>query len=241
MQYVVALNRSVFCYYKSAAMLFIGLFIFELFILYMLSRNIYVLFFKLFYRLTGDKNISIHLLAFLFLPGTLLHEAAHWLAAVILFVPAKSMTLVPKMEGQSLRLGSVSIAKTDIIRRLIIGAAPIILGVSIILAMLYFAFSNNIVNNYLIVFLLGYLVFEIGNTMFSSKKDMEGAVSLALAVLVTSFIFYFLGQRIVFSGVMEFLYHPILVDIFRRGTLYLFIPILIDLFFILILKPVYTR
>jgi hypothetical protein len=225
-------------------MFFIGLFILELFILYLLSRNIYVLFFQLLHHATRSKKITIHLLAFLFLPGTLLHEAAHWLAAKILFVSTGSMTLIPKMDEKgSLRLGSVMIAKTDIIRRFIIGAAPVILGVSIILAMLYFAFKKNIFNDYLVIVLLGYLVFEVGNTMFSSKKDMEGALSLILAVLVTGVIFYFLGLflglSVETSGIIELLSSPILVDIFRKGSLYLLIPMVIDLLFIIILKPVY--
>ena len=223
-------------------MLFIGLFILELFILYLLSRRVYMLFFKLFYRITRNKNITIHLLAFLFLPGTFLHEVAHWLAAVMLFVPVGSMTLIPKMgEKGSLRLGSVSIAKTDIIRRLIIGSAPVILGVGIILATFYFVLKRNIFNDYLMIFLLGYLVFEIGNTMFSSKKDMEGALSLVLTVLVAGVVFYFLGFRVGISGVIEFLSNPMVVDIFRKGTMYLFIPLFIDLFFILVLKMVHAR
>ncbi len=223
-------------------MLFIGLFVIELVILYLLTHNIYTLFFNLFYRVSRGKNIATYLLAFLFLPGTFLHELAHWLAAIILFVPVGSMTLTPKRNGGgNLRLGSVSIAKTDIMRHFIIGAAPIIVGVSIILTMLYMAFKENIFNNFLMFFLLGYVVFEIGNTMFSSKKDMEGALSLVLMLLVASVVFYFLGFRVVISGVIEFLSSPIIVDIFRRGTLYLLIPMLIDLFFILILKMAHVR
>lgn len=222
-------------------MFFIGLFVVELFILYLLTHNIYNLFFKLFYRITRNKNAAIYLLAFLFLPGTFFHELAHWLAAIILFVPTGPMTLIPKMkEGGGLRLGSVAIAETDIMRRFIIGAAPVLFGVVLILGMLYFAFKNDVLNNYLMIFLLGYFVFEIGNTMFSSKKDMEGALGLILTVLITSVVLIFLGFsigiRFDFSVVVDFLSNPVIVNIFSKGALYLLIPIIIDLVFIAILR-----
>jgi hypothetical protein len=223
-------------------MLFIGLFILELFILYLLSRNLYVLLFRCIHHVTRNKRATIHLVAFLFLPGTFLHEVAHWITANLLFVPTGSMTLIPKMDEKgNLRLGSVMIAKTDIIRRFLIGAAPVILGVSIILATLYFAFQKNIFDNYLIIFLLGCLVFQIGNTMFSSKKDMEGALGLILTVLVAGIVFYFLGLQlhVDISRVMELFSNPMVTNIFLKGSLYLLIPILIDLLFILILKPIY--
>jgi hypothetical protein len=226
------------------AMFFVGLFIFELFILYLLTHNIYTLFFRLFYRITRNRDISTKLLAFLFLPGTFFHELAHWLTAIILFVPARAITLFPKMnDGGSLQLGSVSIAKTDIVRRFIIGAAPILFGVSLILSVLYFAFKNNFINDYLMIFLLGYFIFEVGNTMFSSKKDMEGALGLFLTIFVTSFVLYFLGSAIGIyvdaSVVINFFSKHIMLDIFSKGSLYLLIPIIIDLIFITILKVIH--
>jgi hypothetical protein len=162
--------------------------------------------------------------------------------ANLLFVQTGSMTLIPKMDEKgNLRLGSVMVAQSDIIRRLIIGAAPVILGVSIIITSLYFAFQKNIFDNYLIIFLLGCLVFQIGNTMFSSKKDMEGALGLILTVIVAGIVFYFLGLQlhVDISRVRELLSNPMVTNIFLKGSLYLLIPILIDLLFILILKPIY--
>ena len=223
-------------------MLFIALFILELFILYLLSHNLYVLIFQLLYRVTKNKKATIHLLAILFLPGTLLHEVSHWIMANLLFVQTGAMSLIPKMDEKgNLRLGSVMVAQSDIIRRLIIGAAPVILGVSIMLTALYFAFKQNIFDNYLIIFLLGCLVFQIGNTMFSSKKDMEGALGLILTLIVATIVFYFLGLQlhVDISRVMELFSSPIVLNIFLKGSLYLLIPILIDLLFILILKPIY--
>ena len=53
--------------------------------------------------------------------------------------------------------------------------------------------------------------------------------------------FSFLADENIHPKVIEFLNNPILVDIFRMGTLYMLIPIFIDLLFIVILRAVYVR
>lgn len=219
----VCISASNFSY----NMFFEALFIFELFLLYLLSYNVSILL---------SRFLPIHLLALLFLPGTLLHEIAHWLAAVLLFVSVGNISLIPKLEKGGLKLGSVSIEKTDPARRFLIGSAPVFLGVSIIIVGIYFALNNDLLNNYWSIPILSYIIFVIGNTMFSSKKDMEGALKFSLVILLLGSISYLLGLRIQITMIIDFLSQPFVVDIFQKGSTYLLFPIIIDASFILILR-----
>lgn len=217
-------------------MLFEGLFIFELFLLYFLSHNVSVLFSRFLYRLTRNKKLTVNLLALLFLPGTILHEIAHWMTAKALFVPVGKISLYPKLTSGGVILGSVSMNKTDPLRRLLIGTAPVFFGVGIIVGALYFASKNNLLNNYWSILLLAYIVFEIGNTMFSSKKDMEGTIGLLLVVIFLGGICYLLGLRIQISAIMAFLSQPFVTAVFQKGSIYLLLPIIVDGIFILVLR-----
>jgi hypothetical protein len=217
-------------------MLFEGLFVLELFLLYFLSHNVSVLFSRFFYRLTRNKNLTVNLLALLFLPGTILHEIAHWTTAKTLFVPVGKISLLPKMETGGVILGSVSMGKTDPVRRLLIGTAPVFFGVGIIVGALYFASKNNLLNNYWSILLLAYIVFEIGNTMFSSKKDMEGTIGLLLVVILLGGICYLLGLRIQVGAIVTFLSRPFVMAIFQKGGIYLLLPIVVDAIFISVLR-----
>lgn len=217
-------------------MLFEGLFVFELFLLYFLSHNVSMLFSRLLYRLTRNKKLTINLLALLLLPGTILHEIAHWLTAVVLFVPVGKISLWPKITSSGVVLGSVSMEKTDPVRRLLIGTAPVFIGVGIITGVIYFATKNNLLDNYWNILLLALIVFEIGNTMFSSKKDMEGAIELLLAVIFLGGVCYLLGLRIQVSAIMAFLSQPLITAIFQKGSVYLLFPVIVDTIIILVLK-----
>lgn len=217
-------------------MFFEGLFVFELFLLYFLSHNVTMYFSRILYRLTRNKKLTVNLLALFFLPGTILHEIAHWLTAMLLFVPAGNMSLMPKLTSGGVILGSVSMGKTDPIRRLLIGTAPVFFGVGIIVGVLYFASENNLFNNNWIILLLGLVVFEIGNTMFSSKKDVEGAIELLIVVLILGGICYLLGLRIQVETIIAFLSQPLMVAVFQKGSIYLLFPIVVDAIFIFALR-----
>lgn len=217
-------------------MFFEGLFIFELFLLYFLSNKVSVLFSGFLYSLTRNKNITVNLLALLFLPGTILHEIAHWVAAKALFVPVGKISLRTKFTSDGVILGSVSMEKTDPLRRLIIGTAPVFMGVGIITGSLYFASKNNLLNNYWSILLLALVVFEIGNTMFSSKKDMEGTIGLLLVVIFLGGICYLLGLRIQTATIISFISQPLIIAVFQKGSVYLLLPIIVDAVFISVLK-----
>ncbi len=217
-------------------MLLFLLFLVELFVLFLLSRTLTRTLSYSLYHITRSKKLAVHVMAALFFPGTLIHELSHAFMAMLLRVHVGHMEFVPKIEGDKVKLGSVLIARTDFLRRFLIGAAPFLTGTAILLGVLFYAAHNQLFGNYQIVILLGYIVFEIGNTMFSSHKDMEGTVELLLTLLIITLIFYFLGVRLpAFSPDIIF-NQPLVKNVLEKGCLFLLLPIAIDIVVIGLLK-----
>jgi hypothetical protein len=189
-----------------------------------------------------SRFVSINILSFIFLPGIVIHELAHFLVATILFVPAGEMEFMPKKEGNSAKLGSVQIGKTDPVRRSIIGFAPVFVGLVIIIGVTYL-FSSNILffqgkdlYIFIIVILaLIYLLFSVGNTMFSSKADMKGTLEILTCLVVIFAAVYVLGFRPPLTFFNQ-IFTKEIIGIFQKSTLFLLTPIAIDLLILGILK-----
>lgn len=175
-------------------------------------------------------------MSLLFFPGTLIHELSHAFMAVVLQVPVGNMKLFPQIVNNGIKLGSVEIAQTDPLRRLFIGLGPFLFGTILLIATFFYAASNQLFENKLFILIAFYTVFEIGNTMFSSKKDMEGAFELVITIFIILLILYFIGFRLpAFNP--ELIFSNILIqETFKKSTLYLGVPIIIDLVLILLLK-----
>jgi hypothetical protein len=171
-------------------------------------------------------------MAFLFFPGTFVHEVSHYLMAKLLFVPAGNMTLLPKIEDDGVRLGSVMIGKSDPIRRLFIGVAPFLIGTSIILTTLFIAEEYQLWNNFFYILLTILVLFQITNTMFSSKKDLEGAVWFVIIISAITIVLYLTGARVSLSD-FERIFTEHLINLFYQGVVYLTIPLIIDIVIII--------
>ncbi len=215
---------------------FIWIFLAELVLLSALTSHSSSYFLRLFYSLTGSEKGAVILFSILFFPGTFVHELAHWLMAKILLVPTSQMEFVPQIQGGSIKLGSVSIAKTDPLRRLLIGVAPVIVGLSILLGMLwsiqaYFQYFSSY--PWWIWLALGYVVFVIGSTMFSSRKDLEGSLGVIISIGLTILGIYLLD----FGWVLNALYPWLTInlnDFFYQISGLLTVPIGIDLAVIIV-------
>lgn len=207
-------------------MFYFALLLLEIIALFLLSRKM---------SNALSKFLSINLLSFLFLPGVIIHELSHMLVAVILFVPVGNMEFTPKKSEGGLKLGSIEIAKTDPIRRSIIGFAPVFVGLMIVVGIVYL-FTNNILffqdkDFYIlgVVFLaIAYLLFAISNTMFSSSKDMEGTVEVLLTLLIIFVSSYILGFRPSLDFVRN-LFTEQIADLLQKSAFFLSAPIVIDI------------
>lgn len=185
---------------------------------------------------TLSKFMSINFLSFLFLPGVIIHELSHLLVAVILFVPVGDMEFTPRKNESGVKLGSVQIAKTDPVRRSIIGFAPVCVGLMIVVGIVYL-FSSNAVflkdkNIYVIlsvVLAITYILFAVSNTMFSSSKDMEGTVEILITLLLILGAIYILGFRPSLSFIDKIFTKEVL-EVIKKSAIFLLAPIAIDLF-----------
>ena len=185
-------------------------------------------------------------MAILFFPGVVVHELSHLITAGVLFVRTGEIEFLPKMEGDKVKLGSVAIEKTDPVRRAIIGFAPVVVGLLIISGIAYYALTSSPLPlgegegeglsqwiKILVNVAAFYLLFAISNTMFSSRKDLEGTIELVIVFAIISIAFYVIGFRVDVSiplyiqeGVLQivkavslFLLLPILIDVGLTGTI----------------------
>ena len=216
------------------------LFFLELLVLFCLSRALTSGLSLLFHKIFKSQRISVWLIAIIFLPGTIIHEFSHAIMAKFLFVHVGKMELVPRLNGESLKLGSVEVGKTDLIRNFFIGIAPFVTGLSLLLLILYISFSKNIVGLNLMTGVVLYFIFVISNTMYSSKKDMEGAVEFFLLLVAPVLVLYFLGVRI--PGLnLSFFTSPMFENYLKQAEIFLAIPLILDIGLILFSKIVVRR
>lgn len=164
-------------------MYLLGIFLVELALLFSLSQSLTKALSVWFHALLKSQTMVIQLLALLFLPGVIVHELSHLLTASILFVPTGEIEFLPEIHGDEVKMGSVSIAKTDPFRRFLIGVAPLLVGLGTLVLLFWYFLPTMTLFSWQTA-LLVYAVFEVSNTMFSSRKDMEGAIGLLILCLL---------------------------------------------------------
>jgi hypothetical protein len=209
--------------------------ILELLVLFFLSRTLTQEMSLLFHKILKSRRISVWLIAIIFLPGTIIHEFSHALSAKILFVHVGKMELMPSLNGESLKLGSVEVGKTDIFRNFLIGIAPFVIGVSLLLLVLYFSFTKNIIGMNLITGIVLYFIFVVANTMYSSKKDMEGAIEFLLLIVSPVLLLYFFGVRIPGLNLSIFT-NSEFANYIKQAEIFLALPLILDIAVILFAK-----
>lgn len=168
----------------------------ELAVLYILSRELSKRIYQVVYLVSLSKHLPITILSLLFFPGTTIHELSHWIVAELARVPTGEIVLHPIVEHEgSVRMGSVAIGETDPFRRLLVGVAPLLVGMLGLLTITQVWLEPLVQKNIPVIgvstisstlsgiaalgtqwmfYLCLYVLFVIGNTMFSSKRDLEG-------------------------------------------------------------------
>lgn len=211
--------------------------IIQLIFLFVTSQKISQALFYLFEKISRSRKIAVGLLSFIFFPGVVIHELAHFLMASLLFVRVGDIEFTPQLQADGIKMGSVQIAKTDMLRRFLIGVAPLIFGFSILVIGIYsffsyFPFAELELNwQYILsIIVVLYSVFVITNTMFSSKKDMEGAFGFLILILFILAVVFVAGKGewvvAIFDG---FINNATVQQYSRRIVLLLLVPVVINL------------
>lgn len=210
--------------------------ILTIFTLYILSRFFIQKLFLFLLRITKSREKSALILGIIFLPGTFLHEISHFLTALFLFVPVGRINLMPEIQDSGVKLGSVEIAKTDFVRGSAIGLSPLIIGLSIIFFLISYFIHNNSNINWWMLLVFVYTIFQITNTMFSSKSDLRAVLELVVFLLLL--VIFLLIFKI--NAPFLYIYQKILIygSVFENFSLLLLIPISIEGLIILALRKV---
>jgi len=202
------------------------LFFLEIVSLFLLSKLLTKALLKLFFRITKNNKITVNLFFCLFFPGIVVHEMAHLLVAGLLLVKTGEMELTPKIMESGIRLGSVEVAKTDPFRKAIIGVAPVLLGLAVIFGILFYLQTLTVksMGLYLLSF---YIVFTVGNTLFSSKKDLEGTIEFLFTLFLFLLALFIIRVETV-QSFFQFLQKTEVINFFKNADVFLLAPILID-------------
>jgi hypothetical protein len=163
--------------------------------------------------LAGDNEAAMFLYFVLLLPGILIHELSHWLAAKLLGVRTGKISLWPsKGRGNQMRMGSVRVARTDPLRSSLIGVAPLISGCLAILIIGQLILGLGGLAEVLLLreweqvwksilahlqtpdfWLWLYLIFAISNAMLPSETDREPWKPVLLFVALAALFVYLTG------------------------------------------------
>lgn len=165
----------------------------ELTILFFLSRKLIHNLYTILFLISRSKPLSVTVITLLLFPGTVIHELSHLFTAEILGVRTGKLTLAPEsIRGPDIQAGSVAIAKTGPFRRVVIGLAPLFVGLGALFLVSYF-------QNIPLLF-ASYLFFSISNSMFPSGLDMEGTPAAIITVFLLFASSYVAGIRLNVSG-----------------------------------------
>jgi hypothetical protein len=152
--------------------------------------------------MTRDARMTISIFQVIFLPGVFLHEASHFLAAKILRVQTGRFSIFPRpLPNGRLQLGYVEVARSDIVRDSLIGAAPLIFGTLFVSLITVYTLDMRVLwdtlrNGQVDLFVMGlgflprtrdfyfwfYLVFTISSTMMPSESDRHAWLEMFVAV-----------------------------------------------------------
>jgi len=146
------------------------------------------------------------------LPGVVLHELSHWLAAKLVGVRTAGISLTPQVQrGGTIRLGAVKVGKSDPLRESWIGIAPFISGTAAILLLASWRFGVELQPTLSLEMVLHtmasslqapdallwlYLLFSISNAMLPSESDRQPWLSALIFLGAIAAIIYISGVSV---------------------------------------------
>lgn len=183
------------------------------------------LLFTIMYRAIRSQKIALYIICLLYLPGTFLHEVAHLLTGVVLFLQVNRFTIIPVVQhtpgGFAVKLGSVTYVQRDPLRGFLVGIAPIFFGVLFFyfLPTLFAEIGTNLFGRAII----GYGAFVVASTMIPSKQDLRDGIFMIPLIVIFGFVCYiFQFNPLTNNFVLEFIsqmnYHLSIALIINLGV-----------------------
>lgn len=163
--------------------------------------------------ITGQTDSAVMVYYVVMFPGVFIHEVSHWLMAGILGVRTTRLVIWPeRTETGRLRLGYLETETVEAWRNTLIGVAPIVSGLGLVLLLSHHmlnlpAFAAALAAADMAVIIPAvedfirtpdfwiwlYLMFTISNNMMPSGPDRRGWSAVIVAVILLSLTVTFLG------------------------------------------------
>lgn len=184
----------------------------SLLVLSWLSRQVSLGVQAVTYYLTGSADLASVIIFLVLLPGVLLHESAHWLAARAVGLRTGKFRVWPTKQGDYIGLGSVSVERSDIWRESIVGVAPLVAGNFVIALIGWRIFATpellaaleagRLLDTVGLFFdalgtadglVWAYVLFTIGNSMMPSASDREPFKPVLIYTAFAALIYIVVG------------------------------------------------
>lgn len=201
----------------AAVLWLLGAFLILLFLLAWLSRAISILVQELVYAFTRSTDAATVAIFLLFVPGVIVHEAAHWLTARLLGLRTGKFRVWPRRSGRHIGLGSVSVESRNALVDSLVGIAPLLAGTALITAIANWVFAASTLVTALpqqgVQAVLGgffaalsradgalwaYLLFTIANAMMPSASDREPMTPVITYAVAFAALYVLLGMPLDF-------------------------------------------
>lgn len=216
-------------------MIYLILFFVQIIILFFITKKVTAAVFWAFRKIFRNEKLVLSLVSVIYLPGTIVHEVSHMLAAMLLMLKVVSIRIFPVFEEGRIQLGAVTFEKKDFVRGFLVGIAPILVGI----LCLFLIFSaklfpaGNLFQNIFFV----YIIFALSSTMFSSKQDLVDFIYFIPFLIIVGLLIYILQVDIRFV-IKNQQFAENVIKFFKDINLYLFFSLIINITLFLILRIV---
>lgn len=207
--------------------------IIQVVLIYLFSRQAISELFHIFRIFFHNDSVVYAFVSLFFLPGTIIHELGHFFAATVLLLRVYNVHIFPQWEKNQIKLGSVLYEKKDVFRGILVGVAPLFFAFFFFWLLSAFKLFPN--ENFWLNILLGYIVFTVSSTMFSSKKDLVDfafIIPLIIIIIGTIYVFdinidFIFANQLLIGGIADF---------FKQINFYLFFSLIVNIVLILLFK-----
>jgi len=158
----------------------------------------------LLHRLGGNQNVLIWIWSVVFLPGTIIHEISHFLAAAATGTRTGQIEIFPEFienlleesdRPRGVSLGSVQVARMNPLQGFIVGLAPFISGTVLLIWLSSLIQVSYQAQNPYPLLLQAYLFFVIANSFFPSWSDIKQTLPLFIITLIAMALAGYFGLQ----------------------------------------------
>lgn len=155
----------------------------------------------LIHRFGGSQHSSIIIWSIIFLPGTIVHEVSHFLIAALTGAHTGKIEIFPEYlesdeRSTHVAFGSVQTQKLNPIQGFLVGIAPFISGMALLIwlaSLLQISFTDR---NIWLLILEGYFFFTIANSFLPSWTDIKQTLPFVIVFLLIALLAWYFGFQI---------------------------------------------